>query len=1008
MSSPRLPQLRQPVNAKVAAPASAAVAAFPVSATESKMVAANAARYHLPAASSLMSSPSSASAVVHVCTHTIPSEHTPGKTASVSTQRLGGGSMATVFQAKLERALWLDQLTTIVHNEARSRAMTRCIEAEERDTIWWQNQREREHQRHIEDGVLRLGTLRWAHMGPAWDILPHRWADLVECEEASDRHAVEAAAQESLQMLYATQHTWQLQEAVRVLKWQQRDAEAVQHAAKHVRTLELELAARSYRAVPAFKPAVDDLFNIAEGIDASVSAPPLLKVLPSTSLSVGHEPPCEAKIREMYDRRALVYDEAKERLLLDWWQGAAQLRYVEAVSAWKTFALCSYYVRSPVCMRALLTVQRWWRMQRVAPWSRHRQVTMARSLAKTRGHNYAERCRQHLRSLQRAVSREKEGDRNAADDASAALVALVAAATSSRRYRMQIDLYTYTVVQEARAMLASRAIDDTAVAAAMQTSMQRLCTCSWYPLPYDSWRHRRWEQYSETHRLAVAGVVHAEASHRQCVEADEAENRNHVVMFCAILRCGPLAVLELQAGQVVLAQEERKSRKRIAQQETYEHSALCAAVAAAPLSSSQADSPLHRCEAVNREVKGGSETTAAAMSILEAHSLGGHGVTESSDSTAVFSSTEQDVWAHMCRCARLSHDVLVSIQEQSAQLPPERTDASTDTETAAALPEDAVHLYRAAFDEAATAVYHDQYTAVRERYVARNAEALEQMRESFKTGLCERAIIIAEEAHELRQICHCDASARHVSCFQMEQRESDGRAALEGAQRRVASELYEALSASRDVSQWAAEARQKDAEAHLIAERARLNLSLPMPSLSPAERLLSREAVCRTRLVCDCAAALADVLVQCSRSYHERKYQDCVACCRSDAVRLDCTASSNIPLGQMCILKADEWDSRQGIWREAQAGERMLLVDGHALYGASAAWSDYLFGHLKLMSEASYMDAQLREYLLMRVANVKLKVGELIQMETMARGRVEYAEDITRELRFLLQRLRLE
>ncbi|CBZ28657.1 conserved hypothetical protein [Leishmania mexicana MHOM/GT/2001/U1103] len=942
-------------------------------------------------------------------TPTAPPTHTPGKVVPVSTERFGGGNTAAVFQAKLQRALWLDQLMAIAKNEARARARTRCTEADEHDALWWQHKRERERQQHNEDKVLRLEALHEAQAAPVWDLLPHRWADLVEREEASDRRAVEAAAQDGLQMLYAVQHTWQLQEAVRKLEWQQRDAEAVQHAAKHVRALELMLAARSYRAVPAFTPPVDDLFSIAEGTHASASAPPAPKVLPSPSLPVDHEPPCEAKIREMYDRRALVYDEAKERLLLDWWQGAAQLRYVEALSAWQSFALWSYYVRSPVCMPALVTVQRWWRMQRVAPWSHHRRAALKSSLAKLRRHNYVEQCRQHLRSLQRTLPHEKDGDTSAADDVSAALVALVAAATSSHRYRTEMDLYTYTVVQEARAALASRPIQDAAVAAMMQASLRSLCTCSQYPLPYGSWRHRRWALYSEAYRLAVAAVERAETSHRQCVEAEEAEYRHHAAVFRAILHRGLLAVLGLQAAQVALAQEERKSQLRIAQQETHEYNVLRATVVAALPSPSQAHPPLERCEAVNREVKREAQTTAAAMPTpVATHSPRGHGAAESSNTAAASSSTEQDAWAQVRSRAKLAHEVLASTQEQSAQVHPERSGASTATDTAAALPEDAVSLYCAAFDKVATAVYHDQYTAVRGRYVARNAEALRQMRESFKVGLRERAIIIAEEARELEHIRHCDTSARRVRCFQLERSESDRRAALERAQGKVAADLYEALSDSLHGSQWAAEARERAEEAHLAAARSRRHLSLPLPSLSPAERLLSREAVCRTRLVCDCAAALADVLVQGSRSYHEQTYQDWAALCGRAGADLDIAASSNVPLGQMCILKADEWDGRQGIWREAQAGARTLLVDGHALYGANTAWSDYLFGHLKLTSEASYMDAQLRAHLLMRVANVKLKVGELIQMETMARGRVEYAEAITRDLRFHLRRLRLE
>nr|CAJ2476657.1 unnamed protein product [Leishmania braziliensis] len=944
-----------------------------------------------------MSSPScSIPSAVHVCTPSAPSTRTPDKTVAV-------------FQAKLQHALWLDKLTTMAHSEARSRARTRCTEAEERDALWWQHHREHERQKHMEDNVLRLEALRKGQTTSVWNVVPHCWADLLAREEASDRGAVEAAARDDLQMLYAAQHTWELRKSVRQLARQQWDAEAVQHAARHVRALELKLVARSYRAVSAFKPAADDLFEIAEGIHVLTAAPPSRAALPSLSLAVGHEAPCEAKIREMYDRRTLVYDEAKERLLLDWWQGAAQLRYVEAPKVGQLFALWGYYARSPVCIRALLTVQRWWRMQRVAPWSRHRQAFLAHSLRKLPGHHSAERYRRLLRSLRRTASYEKDGGTSTVNDVSAALVALVAAATSSRRYSTQLDIYTYTVVQEARAMLASRSAQDTAVAAAMQATRWPLCTYSRYSLPYDSWRHHRWTPYSEAHRLSVAAVERSEMSNWQCIKAEEAEHRHHAVGSSSSLPRGPLAVLEVQAWQIKLAQEERTSRVRASHQEAHEYNVLYAAVAAALPSPSQAASPLPLREVTNGKIKReAAATTAAILTSAAARPLGGHGATRSGGSAAASPSTDHDAWAQVQRCVQIAHEVLASAQQQSAQGHPERSGAAADKEMPAALSEDSAARYRAAFDEAAAAVYHDQYTAVRERYVARNAEALKQMRESFKAGLRERAIIIAEEAQELEKIRHGVTCAQRVSRFLLERNESHRRAAFERAHEKVAADLYEALSDNLRVSQWAVEARKLNEEACRAAARARQHPSFSLPSLSPADRLVSREAVRRTHLVCSCAVVLADVLLQYSRSYHELRYQDWAVLCRTDAAALDSAAPWNPPMAQVYMLKADEWDGRQAIWREAQVGARTLLVDGHALYGSGTVWSDYLFGHLKLTSEASYTDAQLRGCLLTRLANVGLKVGELIQMETMARGRVEYAESITRDLRFHRHRLRLE
>ncbi|KAG5474535.1 hypothetical protein LSCM1_03322 [Leishmania martiniquensis] len=1010
MNPPRLPQLRQPTRAKTATPSSTAVATAPAAAAACEVAVAWAASCHPPVSTSAMaSSLPSVRSGAHAYTPAAPAVHTPEQAVPASRQRFCVGGVAAVFQAKLKHALWLDQLTTIAHNEARSRARTRCIESEERDALWWQHRRERERQQHTEDNAHRLEALHKAKRAPACDDVPHCCADRIEREESSDRRAIEAVAEEGHQGLCAAQHTWELQGAVMELARQQQDAQAMHHAAKQVRALELELAAHSYRALRALTLAVDDLLDIADGIWPSASAPPALTVSPSPPLSAAHEAPCEAKIREMYARRALLFDEAKERLLLDWWQGAAQLRYVEAPGAWQTFSLWSYYVRSPVCMHALVTVQRWWRMQRVAPWSQHRRASLARSLARLPGHYSVERCQRHLRSLQRTASREKDKGTCTADGVSAALAVLVIAATSSRRYRTLLSLYTYTVAQRAHAVLESQPNHSAAVVSTMRASLLSPCTRNGYLLPYDNWRQQRWAPYSKAHRRSVSTVERVEKSHRQCLSDREAEHRHRAALFGSILHCGRMAVLELQDRQAALAQEERTSRLRVTRQETHEYHVLRATVAAAlPTPSRAALSPKRR-GTVFAEGRCVEESAAAEMrTSVATHSLGGQGANHARGVAAASFRAEHDAWAQAQRCVQFAHHVLAMTQQQSAQVRLGQRGASAETETASASPEDAAALYRAALDKAAAAVRCSEYAALRERYVARNAHALKQMRESFKMGLRERAAIIAEEAQELKRICHCDASAQRVSHYQLEERESDSRAALERTQGRAAADLYDAFFNSLCFIQWGLEAREKNERAHCAAARPWARPLLELPSLSPVERLASRETVCRTRLVCNYLAVLADALLQCSRSHHELQYQDWSALCHTIGARLDSAASSNLPLAQMCLLKADERDARQGIWTEAQVGARALLVDGHALYGTETMWSDYLFGHLKLTSEAYYMDTQLREYLLVRLANVGQKMGELLQMETMTRGRVEYAEAITRDLRFHLHRLRLE
>ncbi|KAG5500623.1 hypothetical protein JKF63_03719 [Porcisia hertigi] len=1011
MSSPLLPQLRQPTSAKVATPVSIAVAAAPTSAAVCKEEISSTAPRHCSAAASSMSS-SSCSTLSPVCVHTPapPSTHRPAKAVPVSAQRLGGRKTAAVFQSKLQRLLWLDQHMTIVHNESQARSRTRCIEAEERAALWWQYRREGQQPQHTEDHSFRLEELQGAQVTPTRDVAPDSWVHRVECEEEAERRAIRVTAQEGLQLLYAGQHAQELQKTVRELVRQQWDAQEVQQGAEDVRALELKLAASSYRGLRAFQPDVDDLFDIAKGNHTSASAPPPPAPPPPPALAIDYEAPCEAKIREMYDRRTLVYEEAKERLFLDWWQGAAQLRFVEESGARQPFALWGYYVSSPACMRALVTVQRWWRMLRVAPWSGHRRTSLAGRLGKLPGYYSAERCRRYLRRLGGTASPENGEHTSAANDVSAALGALVAAATSPCRYRIQLDLYIYTVVQRAHALLASQPIQDAAVAAKIRASLRPPCTQNRYPLPYNSWRHHRWALYAEAHQLSVSALECAETSHRRCVEAEEATCSHYAAAFGVILHSGWLAVSDLQSRQVALAKNERMSRLRVAHQETYEYSVLrttAAAVYTSPSICQAALSP-QRCRLVHSGGQHEARAMAsAARTPVTAHLEGDQKSLHANGSAPKSPFTEEDAWAQVQRCVLVAYDALAAAREESAQPKSLQRDRETDEGDAAASLEVAVSLYRSAFDEAAAAVYQSQYTAVRGRYVARYADALEQMRELFEVGLRERAVIIAAEARDLSQICHGDPSAQHVRRFELMQREAEGRADLEGAQGRVAAALYEALFHGFLVSQWVVGARKRSERSHRAATRARQGPALALPSLSSAERLISREAVCRTRLVCDCAAVLAEIIVQRFRLRHEVRYQNWVALCRRDGAKLDSAFHMNPPVAQIGMLGAEEKDGRLAICREQQVSAGRLLVEMHALYSSKVLWSDYLFGQLKLTSEAFHMDEQLCEYLRKRLVNVRLKTGELIQMEQTARSRVKYAEAITRDLRFHLRRLRL-
>ena len=195
-----------------------------------------------------------------------------------------------VLRAKLQRALWLDQLTSCNHAESGVRAGLRCSEAEARENLWWLYQQAKTAIDLREEYTRRAAALAAAQATQQQRVEQAPFEDLVERAEPEARRAIQLDAFHFFQLLRITENTQHMEFVARQVAAERQAAADLEKTAMEVRALELDLATRSYHPSPAFNPSLSDLFLIADGLPPPASGVPQEMPLRKWRRTLSHSP----------------------------------------------------------------------------------------------------------------------------------------------------------------------------------------------------------------------------------------------------------------------------------------------------------------------------------------------------------------------------------------------------------------------------------------------------------------------------------------------------------------------------------------------------------------------------------------------------------------------------------------------------------------------------------------------------------------------------------------------
>lgn len=735
--------------------------------------------------------------------HTASASHALDSIPSAAADTSTPHHTAAVFQAKLQRALWLDQRTSCLHEESSARAGLRCGEAEARDALWWPFQRERAALAIQEEYARRCSALFSDQISEQQHLQRAQVADVAERDEPDARRALEQAEATSFQLLCGEESTDVLRLSTRLLTKERERADVLARTAQRVRGAELNLARRSYRDVPAFDPFVGDLSPIAEGLTVW----PTHRETPLEEWRRKHPRPAHAfsaplnskapldqatvKVMELYARRSLRYDEEKERLLLDWWKEAGVICLTQEAEARRLLWRLHAVVTSPAKMRAVVALQRWWRILCVGTWSRYRQQLLHVSLTTMPHWHSAERYKRRLRALDRSEAERAVAAATVAER----LESLVTAATHPRRYALQLSLFNYSSRTKVRAFaagvegvswLTTAAIADTEQEAELDRDAE-LATF------LDKGRQTRW-------RSPSTALLEAERPSRGSVTSSEAVSHgSHKLSIdgCAVT----VANKEPYMTQETLAAEAARTRLRIERQEAHERQVWMLATPQRTLAlvgraGREGEGEGFPCL---REVStSGREQQRLAAQQQQQQPVG----TDDGAVPSVCAAAEDDEnLARARRCVQQACETFSALQTASSSS--SATAATADfssrvNPTMATLQAgDAFQQYGDAFDRAAASVYAEQYTTVHKRFTAVNANLLKATQDITEAVLNDKATLVAEESVARVGLVFGHSSGRAIAQLQITTTEAQQRVWIMAAEARAAQVVAEYSEDSR-------------------------------------------------------------------------------------------------------------------------------------------------------------------------------------------------------------------
>lgn len=180
-----------------------------------------------------------------------------------------------------------------------------------------------------------------------------------------------------------------------------------------------------------------------------------------------------------------------------------------------------------------------------------------------------------------------------------------------------------------------------------------------------------------------------------------------------------------------------------------------------------------------------------------------------------------------------------------------------------------------------------------------------------------------------------------------------------------------------------------------------------LPSLSDFDRVLSREEVTRIRIETERNRELTKSLLF-SFSFPFRTAieveakQTLESCCRS----LDKKFPADPPIALSSFIIGEEAIARNQLEKDVPLKyyEESLLF-AHRQYLEDCVLMQFTLGHASLSSAATHMEKSLSDLLVQRAHHIDRKKNDLVELEQASRSRVEYMNDITRQLRWRWNKL---
>lgn len=180
-----------------------------------------------------------------------------------------------------------------------------------------------------------------------------------------------------------------------------------------------------------------------------------------------------------------------------------------------------------------------------------------------------------------------------------------------------------------------------------------------------------------------------------------------------------------------------------------------------------------------------------------------------------------------------------------------------------------------------------------------------------------------------------------------------------------------------------------------------------LPSLTDFDRLFSREEVTRIRIEVErrqefTKSFLFSFSLPFRTAIEEEAKQTLESRCKS----LDKKFSPDPPIALSAFIIGEEAMARKQLEKGVPLKYyQKTLLFAHRQYLEDCVLMQFTLGHASMSSAATHMEKSLSDLLVQRAHHTEQKIADLVELEKASRTRVEYMNDITRQLRWRWNKL---